>query len=80
MANAPPQNQKRACGPWNVIRIFSQVRRDNYSSPSALTNLCVYTDRKIWLRPGKKYLFGRTLDPKGKSCEKDTITKTLRLF
>ena len=79
MANAPSKDQTRACGPWSVIRIFSQVRRGDCSSPSALAKLCVYIDRRIWLRPGKKYLFGRTLDPKGKSCEKKASTNTLCL-
>lgn len=41
---------------------------------NALANLGVYIDRRIWLRPGKKYLFGRTLDPKGKSCEKNATS------
>ena len=75
-SSASSKDQTRACGPWNVIPISSQVHRGNCSSPSALADVCVYLDRRIWLRPGKKYLFGRTLDPKGKSCENDASTNT----
>ena len=44
---------------------------------NALADLGVCVDRRIWLRPGKKYLFGRTLDPKGKSCEKNATTDAI---
>ena len=77
MANASSKDQTTACGPWNVILISSQVCRGDCSSPSVLADLCVYIDRRIWLRPGKKYLFGRTLDPKGKSCKKHASTNTI---
>ncbi len=80
MANASSKDKRRACGPWSVIPISSQVSRGNCSSPSALANLSVYVDKRIWLRPGKKYLFGRTLDPKGKSCETTASINTFRLF